>query len=203
MWDCSFAKEHLFVWFYFQKTEAYTVSWITCYAAIFLSFLGSIQDLPFSLQCIFLCPYTNCWAKRLGYVLPHVLKWTLARCFVWQLVVRYTPPFQRFHGQCRGQTVTNTLTLLKPSLRESTTNILSLFMLSAKLNLKLLPTMTRVLLDTYFSLPLQGILGIMGRIYGERYRKKAILCTSPSSDSKLSGEHTNAGSVYHFAGSWS
>lgn len=179
MWDCSFAKEHLLVWFYFQKTGAFSwilefkkFSWITCYAAIFLSFLGSIQDLPFSLQCIFLCPYTNSWAKRLGYVFPHVLKWTLARYFVWQLVVRYTPPFQRFHGQCGGQTVTNTLTLLKPSLRESTTNILFLFMLSAKLNLKLLPTVTRVLLDTYFSLPLQGILGIMGRIYGERYRKK-------------------------------
>lgn len=79
------------------------------------------------------------------------------------------PALQRFHIQCRGQAAANTCTIGAQIKRK---HHRYLFMLSVKLSLKFLPTTTRVLPDTYFSLPLQGILGIMGRIYVERHRKK-------------------------------
>lgn len=106
---------------------------------------------------------------------------------------------QRFHAQCRGQGVANTCTAEAQIKRKCHRY---LFMLSVKLSLNFLHTMTRVLSGTYFSLLLQGILGIMGRIYGERYRK-AILCTFSSDSKLLAVKHMNAASAYRFAASWS
>lgn len=60
-----------------------------CYIAIFLSFFGSVQDFPLSLQCIFSYAFINSWAKKFGYVIPRVFKWTLARWSVWYIVVEF------------------------------------------------------------------------------------------------------------------
>lgn len=93
----------------------------------------------------------------------------------------YPPPYRKF-ALCRVQTVTNTWTLLKTSWRESTTNTLFFSVLLGKLNLKLLPTTTRVL-------PMPTFPCLYRELWEEFKLKgtegKAIFCTSPRSDSKL------------------
>jgi len=78
------------------------------------------------------------------------------------------PTLSEVSHSVQGTGSNNHFNTNEASLRESTTNVLFLSILSVKLNPWLLPAKSRALSDAYFSLSLQGILGIMGILYGER-----------------------------------